>query len=77
MGQVARVVRDQRLADVREVAGGVGRGVREDAVGVREEGVSDQRAQQRSEAHEEMKSLQEVRHASGAGGYSPLCRAWL
>jgi len=44
MRQVAWVVRDQGLADVREVAGGVGRGVGEDAVRVREEGVSDQGA---------------------------------
>lgn len=55
MGQVPWVMRDQGLADVREVAGGIGRGVREDAVGVREEGVSNERAQQRPKAHEEVK----------------------
>lgn len=57
VGQVARVVRHQGLADVGQVAGGIGRAVGQDAVGVREEGVGYQGAQQRSEAHEEMQSL--------------------
>lgn len=57
VGQVARVVRHQGLADVRQVGGSVGRAIGQDAVGVREEGVGYQGAQQGSEAHEEMQSL--------------------
>lgn len=58
MRKVARMVGDKGFPNVREIAASVGSAICQDAVGVRQKRVGDQRTQQGTKAHKEMKSLQ-------------------